>query len=718
MKEFNNEKFIKFDNSSNNNFDINNCDDNDIIFHFKELLNNYGAKNKDINNNFYLDIRRNLLKDFNNILNKFAPNYGSRANFGRAKLADYPTIYFIDIINRDQNNSVLLNYLFDCYEKKVHVLLKSNINKNRINENCDLVKDLFTKENIKYLQYNKKPFLESIVLKTYSIDNLDKNIVIEDFKNFIDIFEKVNYIYTDFPSSRVVNDFNNILDRYESEKEKPIKASFFASKLQNKFTKNVSDLVKNIINNPNEKYVVKSFFGINSWSDKPIISIVNENTFKSFQEGLHINYTFDTKNSKLYLSINPRSKNKNEYLILRDKLIEKLNNDFISYNNFIFGDNNIDEYSVILKEYNRSDINTSTLTDDLNFIFPIYSSLCDTYNITTYSEEYNELDDVFFVDDDVSRLDDSPNINDNSTIDIKGLPFKYFNVFKYSNNIDEFNILFNDDNIEKISEFDFKYDDYKEILDNILKSFNKSFNYILDKEDLKNNFGQLSTRDKMVVYAKSFANFEYKSIGKPFGYLKYNTIYVDDRLPKPYIITTIIHELAHYVLTEILEQIIMNILNTKRTPLIESFISLSLQEDLWYILDEFCAHTVEGRFTPYNYQEYGSYDYKINEVSNSISKQDMDFSLTIANTFARDIKSIFESFITENLREQIKDEYYNSNIKPNDIGITREIETTLNNEGLMIAIRKILYNSAEICRYKKDEIEYYANEFEQYYAEM
>ena len=96
----------------------------------------------------------------------------------------------------------------------------------------------------------------------------------------------------------------------------------------------------------------------------------------------------------------------------------------------------------------------------------------------------------------------------------------------------------------------------------------------------------------------------------------------------------------------------------------------------------------------------------------------MEFSLTIANTFARDIKSIFESFITENLREQIKDEYYNSNIKPNDIGITREIETTLNNEGLMIAIRKILYNSAEICRYKKDEIEYYANEFEQYYAEM
>ena len=99
LKEFKDEKFTKFDNSSNNNSDINTCDDIDIIFHFKELLNNYNAKNKDINNNFYLDIRRNLLKDFNNILNNFAPNYGSRANFGRAGLADYPTIYFIDIIH-------------------------------------------------------------------------------------------------------------------------------------------------------------------------------------------------------------------------------------------------------------------------------------------------------------------------------------------------------------------------------------------------------------------------------------------------------------------------------------------------------------------------------------------------------------------------------------------------------------------------------------------
>ena len=162
----------------------------------------------------------------------------------------------------------------------------------------------------------------------------------------------------------------------------------------------------------------------------------------------------------------------------------------------------------------------------------------------------------------------------------------------------------------------------------------------------------------------------------------------------------------------------MNILNTKRTPLIESFINLSLQEDLWFLLDEFCAHTVEGRFAPYNYQDYGSYEYKKHEVSNSMSKQDIDFSLTIANTFAQDIISIFESFITENMREEIKNEFYNSIIEPNEIGINHEIETTLNNEGLMIAIKKILYNSTEICKNKKNELERYASEFEKYYMEI
>ena len=719
LTRFNDEEFKEFENSSNNKSDINIHEDNNIVFHFKEMLNNYGTKNKDIDNNFYLNIRKDLFKDFNGLLKDFAPNYSSRSNFGRAKLVDYPTIYFIDTINRNQNNSVSLNYLFDCSEKKIHVLLKSNINKSRINENINLVKKLFVQENVKYIRYNKEPFLESIVLKTYFINNLDKNMIIEDLKNFLDIFEKVNYIYTEFPISRVVNDFNKILDKYESEKEKPINASFFASKLQNTFTKDVGDLVKNVVCNSNEKYMVKGSCGVASWANKPIISIVNENIFESFQEGLHINFTFDTINSKLYLSINPRSKNKKKYLILRDKLIEKLNTDFISHNDFIFGDNDVDEYSVILKEYDQVDINTSTLKDDLSYIFPIYSSLCDTYIDYKDSDEYNDLEGIILGEGN-SSLNESHDLLTDSTniITIKGHPFKYFNVFDYSNNINEFDILFNDENIEKINKFDFRYKDYKNILDNILKSFNISFKYIIDKEKLKDSFDNLSVRDKMLIYAKSFADFEYKACGKSLGYLSFNTIYVEDRLPKPLIITTIIHELAHYLLTEILEQIIMNILNTKRTALIESFICLSLQEDLWFLLDEFCAHTVEGRFAPYNYQDYGSYEYKKDEVSNSISKQDIDFSLTIANTFAQDIISIFESFISENMREEIKNEFYNSIVEPNEIGINHEIETTLNNEGLMIAIKKILYNSTEICKNKKYELERCASEFEKYYLEI
>ena len=119
------------------------------------------------------------------------------------------------------------------------------------------------------------------------------------------------------------------------------------------------------------------------------------------------------------------------------------------------------------------------------------------------------------------------------------------------------------------------------------------------------------------------------------------------------IITTIIHELAHYLLTEILEQIMMKILNTNKTPLIESFVCLLLQEDLWFLLDEFCAHTVEGRFAPYNYQDYGSYEYR----SHIISPLYLVILIKIENN-QKNLKKTFKRVLTSEKKCCIIDRLY------------------------------------------------------------
>ena len=616
----------------------------DIVFIFKEILNKFSFDDKSCDLN--LDLRRNLLEIFNDLLNNISPNYVPRVNFGRANIiVKYPVIKIIDTINRDQNSSILLNYVFNCVNKKIYVILKPDINKNKFNKYIESVKNLFFEENYEFIQCENNLFKDSIILKKYSLDDLDNYIIKKDLKKFINLFEKVNYIYNDSPSSHVVSDFNQILNKYETEKNKSIKASFFASKIQNNFAKDVYDFVKNIVNNPNIKYSVKSSIGVNSWANMPVISIVNDDIFDSYQEGLHINYTFNTKSSKVYLSINPKSKNNDQYFGLKNLLIEKLKkSNFNLSSDLIIGDNTIDEYSILLKEYNKSDINESTLIKDMEYFLSLYPQLCNVY----LDNKNSDFSTVEFESSGSKNVLESIINNKselNSVMNYTNNPFKFFNVYKYLNDINEVEVLFNDENLDKLNEFNFTYDDYKNIISSIIDSFNQSLTDIFNKYSLNDYFEELSTCDQIIIFAKSFTKVKYKSLGTPLGYLSFNTINIEDRLPAPLIITTIIHELSHFLLSEILEQIVMKVLNTNRTPLIESYVFIMLQEDLWYLLDEFCAHTVEGRFAPYKYQDYGSYEYKLKEVSKANSKQDINFSLAIANTFARDIKTIFEHFI-------------------------------------------------------------------------
>ncbi len=253
---------------------------------------------------------------------------------------------------------------------------------------------------------------------------------------------------------------------------------------------------------------------------------------------------------------------------------------------------------------------------------------------------------------------DTPKIKE-----IETHPNSYYNFKDYSNRFGEVSDLLSDKNIEKLDSFRLDESQFDDIISNI----KKTYRLILDNliEDYQIDFEALSTVDKILLFSKSFVKTEYKEGGRDLGNFEFNEIYIDDRAPNALQITTIIHELSHFILAEILEQIVSIVLNTDKTDAVEAFVCYTLVRDSFnYLMDEYCAHTVEGRYALYGYQDYGSYTNHLKEFL-KINEEDLvPVANGIGNTFAKYIKDIMASFISEELREDIKNEYNNINDLP------------------------------------------------------
>lgn len=255
-------------------------------------------------------------------------------------------------------------------------------------------------------------------------------------------------------------------------------------------------------------------------------------------------------------------------------------------------------------------------------------------------------------------------VNPNPKYDFKG---QFDNVF-YSNEE-----LFSLENIENFKNNQISTYQYNIIINNVIDTAREIFT-----ETVKNNFinfNSLSILDKIILISKSFVDVSYKSKGEELGEYSLNSIVIDDRLVNVKRITTLLHELAHHLLAEIFEQYLMVKLNCEKTEVIEEFIADFLCEDDSNLMDEYCAHTVEGRFTTHGYQDYSSYNVLVSVLSKKFSSDYLDLVVQLGNTFSKDILLILESFIDDGLRDEISQQFKNDiNFEPGYDGIS--LETT------------------------------------------
>ena len=274
--------------------------------------------------------------------------------------------------------------------------------------------------------------------------------------------------------------------------------------------------------------------------------------------------------------------------------------------------------------------------------------------------------------------------------DIKGIEINSKIEFKGSG--DSSNIL-TKDNIELICNFDFTIDDFNDIVHSIkAQGFRNLDNAIKDNSI---DLDSLNILDKVLLFAKAFVSVEYKSYGEDLGYFQFNKIYVDDRQCKSLQITTLIHELSHFLLKEFLVHTTCKILDVNKNRHVEAVIIYILSNSSFNsLIDEYAAHSVEGRFTIFGYQDYSSFT----AIQKDLDSEHVDIAKTIGNTFAIYIKELLEGFLDWDLREDIKTQFLKDTIESPDYRqLQLENCNKLSDEGFIKAIWLILSEGFQNC---------------------
>lgn len=292
-------------------------------------------------------------------------------------------------------------------------------------------------------------------------------------------------------------------------------------------------------------------------------------------------------------------------------------------------------------------------------------------------------------------------------IDIKTKPvFK----FKGKNNFNDFKSILTEKNLKSINEFKLNISDYNKIIKNIKTTSLKNLDKLIKDNCI--DLDELSVFEHVLLFTKSFVKVGFKSYGHELGYFEFDKIVIDDRQNNTLLITTLIHELSHFILKEILTQILCTLLDCSKNIKIECIIDyILIYSNFTRLIDEYSAHCCEGRFTVYGYQDYSSFLNIVAQLDGEMSKDEIEITKSIGNTFANSIKDILESVINRDLLNQIKQDFEMYHIeKPNYEMLKLENCEVLTSEGFLKAIWLILSEGFENALNNMEKVEEYYKE--------
>ena len=159
-------------------------------------------------------------------------------------------------------------------------------------------------------------------------------------------------------------------------------------------------------------------------------------------------------------------------------------------------------------------------------------------------------------------------------------------------------------NVDLFKQKKLNADIYYTLLDNVMEE-------VLNKIDKKS---KASIYNKITQFVSYFAEIQYESIEEADGLYSCNVIKLDTRGKAIKKIAILIHELAHHLLSEILEVSLMYLFDSVKTDAIEAFVWYALNFKKEYkLMNEYCAHTVETYFIPFHYKNFESFNRVLRE---------------------------------------------------------------------------------------------------------
>ena len=245
-----------------------------------------------------------------------------------------------------------------------------------------------------------------------------------------------------------------------------------------------------------------------------------------------------------------------------------------------------------------------------------------------------------------------------------------------------------------IDDFDILFDEYNQNLLFNAKITDEEYDRLLSNIFMRADYTEIygnSIKDIILNFASIFTECETKARGFERGFIFFgNKIYYDDRLDESVQVATIIHELGHYFLFEIIENLLCYVFHVKTSTTLQSFVWYFLTLPEFRIMNEYCAHTVEGRFIPYGYQNYGSFNSLIDEFG--FDEDSLQKMIVLGNTFANEIIVYLEKYIDENLRDDIKVQYKKDLVPPTYESIFTETQDCFSLSFKNEIILKTLYD--------------------------
>ena len=254
---------------------------------------------------------------------------------------------------------------------------------------------------------------------------------------------------------------------------------------------------------------------------------------------------------------------------------------------------------------------------------------------------------------------------------------------------------------------------YNTVIYNIINMGNDHLNKIIKNNNI--NINNESILNKIGILTQAYVKIGYKTSGADLGHYAYNSIFLDDRLYESQQIATLIHELAHHLFSEIFEELLMYVWECGKSDAIEAFAWFTVTgSPLVALTNEYCAHTVEGRFVPHGYQNYGSFTTILKQNFDAErDKEQINFALFLGNTLAHDIIYVLERFITPELREEIKEQFKKDSFPPRYDQIGYEITGVMPDDMKIKTITDMLNSGFEAAKKEnmQEVLENYKNAF-------